>query len=74
MVPSGELHITAVDYKHTHHPYFCIVKHLNSGNSQESLPFHLTLRGKKGCLKETVTHLIQLRDIFRFEKLIAIYL
>ena len=45
MVPSGELHITAVDYHHTHHPYFCIVKHLNSGLSQESLPFHLTLRG-----------------------------
>ena len=44
MVPSGELHITAVDYKHTHHPYFCIVKHRNTGASQESLPFHLTLR------------------------------
>ena len=27
MVPSGELHIAAVDYSHTHHPYFCIVKH-----------------------------------------------
>ena len=46
MVPSGELHITSVDYKHTHHPYFCIVKHLQTGNSQESLPFHLTLKGK----------------------------
>ena len=45
MVPSGELHISAVDYKHTHHPYFCIVKHADSGASQESLPFHLTLRG-----------------------------
>ena len=44
MVPSGELHITAVDYKHTHHPYFCIVKHRNTGASQESLPFHLTVR------------------------------
>ena len=27
MVPNGELHIAAVDYSHTHHPYFCIVKH-----------------------------------------------
>ena len=54
MVPSGELHITSVDYKHTHHPYFCIVKHLNSGNSQESLPFHLTLRGK-GWSRQNVT-------------------
>ena len=45
MVPSGELHISSVDYKHTHHPYFCIVKHSNTGGSQESLPFHLTLRG-----------------------------
>ena len=44
MVPSGELHITAVDYRHTHHPYFCIVKDRNTGASQESLPFHLTLR------------------------------
>jgi hypothetical protein len=46
MVPSGELHISSVDYKHTHHPYFCIVKHSNTGVSQESLPFHLTLRGE----------------------------
>ena len=85
MVPSGELHIAAVDYSHTHHPYFCIVKHRfdihqadagvshddfgellawctmmlllmmmmirmvmfrDSGVSQESLPFHLTLRGE----------------------------
>ena len=46
MVPSGELHILSVDYKHTHHPYFCIVKHANTGVSQESLPFHLTLRGE----------------------------
>ena len=44
MVPSGELHITAVDYRHTHHPYFCIVKDRTTGASQESLPFHLTLR------------------------------
>ena len=41
----GELHIAAVDYEHTHHPYFCIVKHRDTGLSQESLPFHLTLRG-----------------------------
>ena len=54
MVPSGELHITAVDYRHTHHPYFCIVKHLNTGASQESLPFHLTLRGETtGTARET---------------------
>ena len=32
--------------RHTHHPYFCIVRNSNTGLSQESLPFHLTLRGR----------------------------
>ena len=45
MVPNGELHITSVDYRHTHHPYFCIVRNIDTGISKESLPFHLTVRG-----------------------------
>ena len=32
--------------RHAHHPYFCIVRNTETGLSQESLPFHLTLRGK----------------------------
>jgi hypothetical protein len=36
--------------RHTHHPYFCIVRNSNTGLSQESLPFHLTLRGTQTFL------------------------
>ena len=31
--------------RHTHHPYFCIIRNLETGINQESLPFHLTVKG-----------------------------